>query len=365
MPLAREPLSESDQQAFFNWIIQGAKSADGKIAYTDVTKKIFVVNENEDMVSVIDGQTQRLVRIPYIGAHYQPAAIAMTPDLKSYIVAMKGVNGSVVKYDAGSYVNLGEFTTNFSPSEIAITPDAGKGYVSDDSYNRYGVFDPTEMKLSKSIVSPLVAEPSGIAVSPDGRYVYMCGRESDNILRIDTRTDSIVGCITLGPGVPVPVTETYKAQYTPQKIVISADSKTMYISCLNSSEIVVVDLIKDSIISRIPILYGPWGEALTPDGSELWVADYVSNQVDVISTTTNRVIAKIDSVSQYPHAIAITSDGAFAYIACELSSGGVHHHVTGGLPPSSYVVIDCKKRAVLSIQELPAFSVGIVMGYKN
>ena len=77
------------------------------------------------------------------------------------------------------------------------------------------------------------------------------------------------------------------------------------------------------------------------------------------------MIATIDSVSQYPRAISFTPDGAYAYVACELSAGGVHHHVTGGAPPSSYVVIDRKARKIISVQELPAVSTEIVTGYKN
>ena len=96
----------------------------------------------------------------------------------------------------------------------------------------------------------------------------------------------------------------------------------------------------------------------------MWVTAYGANKINVVNTVTNQVIAEIDSISQNPRAITITPDGAFAFVACELASGGVHHHGTGGLPPSSYVVIDCKTRKVISIQELPALSVGIAVGYK-
>src|SRR5207248_3197117 len=104
--------------------------------------------------------------------------------------------------------------------------------------------------------------------------------------------------------------------------------------------------------------------SLSPEGSELWTVAYGSNAVYVISTATKQVIVEIDSVSSQPRAISITPDGAYAYVACELSAGGVHHHATGGSPPSSYVVIDCKTRKVISIQELPAYSIGITIGYK-
>ncbi|MFI5263393.1 MAG: hypothetical protein ACHQM6_02640 [Candidatus Kapaibacterium sp.] len=367
MPLARDPLSQSDQIAMFNWIIQGAKSAGGKIPYSEVTKKIFITNSGEDMISVIDGESKRVIRLPYIGANYQPTAIAMMPDMKSYVIGMEGIGGSIIKYDAANYTNLGEFTSNLTPADIALTSDGKKGYITNNTNqgNSFGVFDPIAMKLTKTISSPLISEPLSAAISADGKYAYICGKRSDNVIRIDVSNDSVIGCLVLGADVPVPVTPTYGGKYNPQKVVLSSDSKKMYVTCLNTSEVVVFDLVKDSIIARIPTPGLPLGAAITPDGSELWATLYGSNAIDVISTTTNQVITKIDSVSQYPDAIIFTPDGNYAFIACELSAGGVHHHITGGLPPSSYVVIDTKGRKILSIQELPAISVGIVAGYKN
>ena len=366
MPLARDPLSTADQMTLFNWINQGAKSAEGKIPYDDITKRIFVSNRDEDMISVIDAETKRLVRVLSVGTKYLPVAVSMMPDLKAFIVAMDGATGIIRKYDAGSYGQIGEFASHLYPSEIAITSDGSKGYIADDSYylNRFGVFDPVTMKLGKTVSTPLVEDAVSVVISPDGKYAYLCGHRSDNILRIDTRTDSVMGCLTLGADVQVPYTSSYPTKYGPEKIVVSSDSKTLYVTCLNTSEVVVFDLVRDSIIARIPIPSNPWGEALSPDGSELWIATWGANSVHVVSTATNQVIAKIDSVSLVPHAITITPDGAYAYVACELASGGAHHHGTGATAPSSFVIIDCKTRKIVSIEELPSTSTGIVAGYK-
>jgi len=367
MPLARDPLSTTDQLTLFNWIIQGAKSNSGKIPYSESTQKIFVVNQNEDMVSVIDAPTQRLIRIIYVGSGLVPKSIAMMPDLKSFIVAMAGSNGITRKYDVTDYHTLGEFESNLNPYEIAITPDGSKGYMASDEQtqgNKFGVFDPISMKLQKTLTSQLIIEPHGVTISPDGKYAYICGRRSDNILRIDTRNDSVMGCLLLGPDVEMPVTSSYSSKYLPEKIVISSDSKKMFVTCVNTSEVVAFDLTKDSIIGRIPVPYFPSGAAVTPDESELWTVATGTNKIFISNTSTNLLTAEIDSVSLDPQVITFTPDGAFAYIGCEFASGGVHHHETGGSPPSSYVVIDTKTRKILAVQELPAYSVSIVTGYK-
>ena len=371
MPSNVNHLSKDDQKTIFDWINQGAKSADGKIPYSDVTEKLFAVNQTEDMFSVIDATTQRVIRIIPVGTKsnsYQPAAIAAMPDHVSIIIAMIGGKGLVRRYDQAGYSITGEFTSNLYPNEIAVTPDGVKGYITDISSvtgTTFVVFDPRSMQITKTISSPLMLQPFAVTVSPDGKYAYMSGYNSDNILRIDTHSDSVVGNLPLGPDVEVPVSPDYIRQYLPSKIILSPDSKRMYVTCVNTSEVVVFDLEKDSIISRIKLPNSPRAAALSPDGSELWTATWV-NTVHVISTFTNQIIANIDSVSQSPHDMTFTPDGKYVYVACEYLLGGHQHHSSyAAVSPSSYVVIDRVTRKILSVEELPGYSVGIVNGFGN
>ncbi|MEP7235466.1 MAG: YncE family protein [Ignavibacteriota bacterium] len=368
MPYARDPLSRSDQIAIFNWIIQGAKNADGKVPYSDITKKLFVVNQEENTISVIDAQSQRLVRVVLNSGGGKPTAITLSGDKKSFFVADQDPNGTIAKYDIETYAKQGEFTTKLVCGDVAITKDGAKGYTIDNSYGgkRFVSFDPIGMKLLSTFSSPLLRQPAAIVIAPVGEIAYICGFGSDNVLRIDTRNDSVMASIPVGDNVPVPIEPTYIAQYQPRKIVLSSDGKTMYLSCQATSEIVVLDLENDSITARIPIQYGPWGEALRPKSSELWVCNYISNQVSVVGTKTNTVIATIDSVNNYPRAITFTPDGKYAFVACELltaSSG--HAHGGDGQPSSAYVVIDCGSRKIVSTQDLPALSTGIVTAYEE
>jgi YVTN family beta-propeller protein len=63
----------------------------------------------------------------------------------------------------------------------------------------------------------------------------------------------------------------------------------------------------------------PFGVAVTPDGAFAYVTNIDSSSVTVIDTASNTVIATV-SVPDVPLEIAITPDGAFAYVA-HFSSG--------------------------------------------
>jgi YVTN family beta-propeller protein len=57
---------------------------------------------------------------------------------------------------------------------------------------------------------------------------------------------------------------------------------------------------------NIPLGFFPYGVAVTPDGSKVYVANAVSNSVSVIATATNTVTATI-GVGSEPLGVGVTS----------------------------------------------------------
>jgi YVTN family beta-propeller protein len=61
--------------------------------------------------------------------------------------------------------------------------------------------------------------------------------------------------------------------------------------------------------TEIPVGTEPYGLALTPYGTKLYVTNARSNSVSVIDTQTNAVIQTIVNVGFEPRGVAITNDG--------------------------------------------------------
>ncbi len=347
MPLARDPLTAADQKTIFDWINHGAPSNDNKIAYSDVIHKVFIVCSGEDVITVLDDDVHKVIRASSIktgSGMLSPSCIAITPDKSSIIVGTQASGGIVRKYNTNVLTSIAECRSGLSCNDIALTPDGTKGYITDypsSGISRYGVFDAVSMTFLKTVISSSLRATYGMVTSHDGRYTYVSGSGSDNIGRISTKTDSIIKILPLGSDVPTPVPGEYQAKYFPGFMTISPNDSLLYVGCQNSSEVVVFDLHLDSIIARIPVLFNPYGSHLTPDGSELWVAAWGSDQIKVISTLTNTVTATIDSINTNPRSVAFSRDGKVAYVTTEKLDGGVHNHgVNGGAPASGIYIID-------------------------
>ena len=64
---------------------------------------------------------------------------------------------------------------------------------------------------------------------------------------------------------------------------------------------------------------GPYGVAVNPDGTKVYVADEESNTVSVITTTTNKVMAMVN-VGSVPRGVAVSPDGTKVYMVNEGSN---------------------------------------------
>ena len=64
----------------------------------------------------------------------------------------------------------------------------------------------------------------------------------------------------------------------------------------------------------------PWGVAVSPDGTKVYVANEYGNTVSVIDTATNTVTATVN-VGSGPFGVAVNPDGTKVYVA---NSGQQH-----------------------------------------
>ena len=58
----------------------------------------------------------------------------------------------------------------------------------------------------------------------------------------------------------------------------------------------------------------PWGVAVSPDGTKVYVTNHGNNNVSVIDTATNTVTATVN-VGSYPNGVAVNPDGTKVYVA--------------------------------------------------
>ncbi|TMI99883.1 MAG: YncE family protein [Bacillati bacterium ANGP1] len=83
----------------------------------------------------------------------------------------------------------------------------------------------------------------------------------------------------------------------------------------------VIDTATNTVAATVQVGIGPQGVAITPNGAFAYVANFDSNNVSVIDTATNAVVATVP-VGIGPFGVAVAPSGAFAYVTAFDSCAG-------------------------------------------
>ena len=119
------------------------------------------------------------------------------------------------------------------------------------------------------------------------------------------------------PIVPAPTTgsttTTVAIAGGPYGLAVTPDGSRVYVTDNTSGSVSVLDTATDTVTKTITVGAGAEGVAITPNGAQAYVANFTDNTVSVIDTATNAVTKTI-AVGAGPADVAVTPDGAKVYV---------------------------------------------------
>ncbi|HEX5082043.1 MAG TPA: beta-propeller fold lactonase family protein [Blastocatellia bacterium] len=152
------------------------------------------------------------------------------------------------------------------------------------------------------------AFPAGIAVTPDGRRLYVAENLTNKVAVVDLATRQVITKIAVG-------------EY-PYDCEISRDGGRVYVSNWGGRSVAVIDSTSNQVVNNIPAGDHPNDLELTRDGKTLYVANANSNTVSVIDTAQMKEIEAISTalhpkspIGSTPNAVALSPDEKTLYIA--------------------------------------------------
>jgi len=137
-------------------------------------------------------------------------------------------------------------------------------------------------------------------------YAYIASISTGTVDVINTSNNSVVNTIQL------------PADAGPWGVAVSQDGSWLYIANSNNNTISVINTTTNKVVNTITGIIFPYGIAVSPDGNFLYITNYSPNTVSVISTVTNKLINTIN-VGKNPTGICISPDGKSLYVANSLA----------------------------------------------
>ncbi|MDL5154434.1 serine/threonine-protein kinase [Actinomycetospora termitidis] len=235
---------------------------------------------------------------------------------------------------------VGAISTPPTPGYLAVTPDGRQGWVTNRDTRVVSVVD-LDRQAIVATVPMTVATPRFVAFSADGTRAFVsCYDERGDVVEvIDTRSATVVATI------PV--------DREPYALAVAPDQRTLWVPSHETGSLDLVDLATNAVARRVPVAPNPhWvafgaggtyvanhesnlvsvlgpdastrttvpvgrsphALAISPDGTQVAVANYDGDTVSLIDTRTNRVVAEVP-VGRGPQHVAWSADGEHLYTA--------------------------------------------------
>ncbi len=225
---------------------------------------------------------------------FQVGAMAMTPESRIlYVIGTASANDDSAAYAAGPF-----------PPQVVVPVSVATGVA------------------GRPI--PVGRQPVALAVTPDGRILYVVNYRSGTVTPISTATGM--------PGRPIPVGT------GPDALAITPDSKTLYVAT-NRGVVVPVSIAAGRPGTPITVGGSLSALAVAPGGRMLYVASGSASgargSIVPVSTATGAAGTAIP-LPRSPDHLAITPDGRTLYVGSELN-GGVSPDGGGTVTPVSTV----------------------------
>jgi DNA-binding beta-propeller fold protein YncE len=337
---------------------------------------VYVASEAADRIALLrfDGDGGHVERDFSTGI--MPAAIdgphglAVAPDGRSFFVSLAHGQpyGAVWKYStAGNDQVLGRVTLGSFPATMQVSPSGDFLYVV--NFNLHGdhvpssvsVVDTTAMVEIKRIQTCVM--PHGSRFDPTGARHYSVCMMDDALVEIDTNTLRVSRHFILTKGQehggsgPPPVSTTAATAHpghgseapppgsqscSPTWAQPSADSRSVFVACNGSSELVEVDVAGWTVKRRIAARNGIYNLAVTKDGRV--IATNRRDQSASIFDARGQETARVPLPRKAPHGAVVSPDDHFVFISVE----GI------AAEPGTVVMIDVKTgKTIASVEVAP------------
>ena len=237
---------------------------------------IYVVNEDEDTVSVIEPNTNSVVSTLAVGAW---------------------------------------------PHYASTSPDGKRVYVSNGEENSISVIDSATNQVVSTIQLREEGEPGDpqeIVISPEGRFAYVPMYDTDEVIVIDVISEVLLESVPVGE--------------SPISISLSRDGKQCYVVCIHDPMASVIDTTTNRVITTFHTGEGAAGIDVSPDGSYLYLGGHGMGMWQAMGEK-NRDIRKIDTTTFeqlalircgiMPIGVRFSPDGTFAAVVSH-GSGELH-----------------------------------------
>jgi YVTN family beta-propeller protein len=304
---------DPEWQTLAAWV-RGPAAAATAAPVAGTAVRIIQTNAAGDDTHLIDPATNRVVGV--IRGVEIPHGVTASPDGSRLYLSNESLH-TLDAVDAVTLTIVKRVPLSGRPNNVAISKDGRKVYVGiAQAPGALDVIDTAALANVKTV--PVKGSIHNVYVTPDGKYAVAGSIPESTISIVDTTTDTLVRTVKLSAGIRPMAFDTHA----------DGSTKNIYVQLSNYHGFAVVDFATGKETARFehPAIEGEHphtdglqgapahGLAVSPDGKTLWSTSKVFGYAYVHSLPDLKEKGRV-FVGQHPEWVTFTPDGRFIYVA--------------------------------------------------
>jgi YVTN family beta-propeller protein len=285
------------------------------VAVDPITGTIYVVNQQDGTMSVIDGATKTVVTTIPLGRN-TASAVAVDPVTDSiYVTNVYGNDISVV--NGATNTITATIPVGDQPLQVSVDPATDIVYVTNQLSHTVSVINGATNTVTATIA--VGVNPNGVGVDPATNTIYVSNLGDNTVSVIDGATNT--------------VTATIRAVPSPRGVGVDPVTETVYVTNILDNTVSVINGITDTVTATVPA----GAEPLAVGVDQITDTIYVTNQFGAASSGTvtvingaTRTVAATVPIGLYPAGVGVDPATHAAYVA-----NGNDNGVISVITPSS------------------------------
>lgn len=187
-------------------------------------------------------------------------------------------DNTVSVLDSATHSVVATIPVAAGPHGMALTRDGRWLFVSSDGSTKVNVIDTSINQVTNAL--EVGQTPHGLALTPDGQWLLAAINGEDRVAFIDVAKQAVVGTVKVAK---------------PHTISIRPDGQVAFVTSQTPghSALVVIDLSKRTVLRSIPVDKVPRDLEFDPSGKEVYFTEAGVNALEVLDTTSDKIVAEV------------------------------------------------------------------------
>ncbi len=188
-----------------------------------------------------------------------------------------------------------------SPANLAVSPDGKAVFVAHADIGRISIVDLARWIVTRAIPAP--GSPFGLAVAQSGK-LYAGDWNSDQVHEVEISTGKVLRSATAGKA--------------PAHLALTPDGELLLAVAREANTVAIIDTASFTVKTTLAVERAPFAIAVSPRGGSAMVANAQAGSVSTIDLA-KLAITSSTRVGAMPYGVAYSGDGATTFVTNQQS----------------------------------------------